>query len=150
MHRAAVGLILGLLIAGCSSSKPATQAPTSTANTGSSATAGSRPTAGAGTTATTGASSTARRQCSEFHVQITEADSGGEVNVGGETSRFSICLDERKHPLSQLSTAGCPFGYVSNLSLAGPDNYPIGYQVTSKGSCVVRNGDYQVRIITTG
>lgn len=144
MHPAVVALIAGLLVAGCSSGKPAAKAPTTTANVGSSATAGS------GTTATTGASSSARAQCSEFHAQITEADSGGEVNVGDETSRFSICLDETKHPLSQLSTAGCPFGYVSNLSLAGPDNYPIGYQVTATGSCIVRDGDYQVRVITTG
>jgi hypothetical protein len=101
------------------------------------------------TTAAPHAGGSAAPKCSEFNAQITEADSGGEVNVGGETSRFSICLDEAKHPLSQLGTAGCPFGYVSNLSVAGPDNYPIGYEVTAKGLCTVRNGDYQVRVVTT-
>ena len=52
--------------------------------------------------------------------------------------------------MSQLNTAGCPFGYVSNLSVAVPNNYPVGYQVTAMGSCVVRNGGYQVRVMTTG
>ena len=101
------------------------------------------------TTAAPQAGGSAGPKCSEFRAQITEADLGGEVHVGRETSRFSICLDEAKHPLSHLETAGCPFGYVSNLSLAGPNLYPIGYEVTGKGSCTVRNGDFYVRVVTT-
>ena len=81
---------------------------------------------------------------------VTEAHSGGEVHVGGETSRFAICLDETRHPLRQLVTDGCPFGYVSNLSSNGPDSYPIGFEVVVEaGSCTVLNGDFQVRIVTT-
>jgi hypothetical protein len=87
--------------------------------------------------------------CSNFHASVTEADAGREVQVGGMTSRFSICLDEARHPFRQLDVAGCPVGYVSNLSLAGPESYPIGYEVTAAGSCTVRNGDYQVRIVAT-
>jgi hypothetical protein len=66
------------------------------------------------------------------------------------TSRFSVCLDEATHPLRKLDVAGCPFGYVSNLSLAGPDSYPLGFEVTRKGSCMLRNGDYEVHIVTEG
>lgn len=80
---------------------------------------------------------------------VTEADAGDEVNVGRPTQRFSICLDATRHPLRQLERAGCPFGYVSNLSANGPGSYPIGFQVTAAGSCVVRNGDFQVRIVAT-
>jgi hypothetical protein len=80
---------------------------------------------------------------------VTEADAGREVHVARVTTRFSICLDESEHPLSDLRIDHCPFGYVSNLSHNGPDRYPIGYQVTSAGTCVVRDGDYHVRIITT-
>ena len=73
------------------------------------------------------------------------------MQVGTVTSRFAICLDEAKHPLSELNIVdGCPFGYVSNLSVNGPDNYPIGFEVTRSGSCLVRNGDYQVRIVASG
>jgi hypothetical protein len=148
LHRAVVALIVGLFIAGCSSDKRAAQPPTTTASASSGVALGSVPTTESRLTATTGASSSA--SCSEYHAQITEADSGGEVKVGGETTRFSICLDEAKHPLSQLTIAGCPFGYVSNLSFAGPDSYPIGYEVTTAGSCIVRNGNYQVKVVTTG
>ncbi len=80
---------------------------------------------------------------------VTEADAGHEIQVHGATSRFSICLDETKHPLRQLDTTDCPFGYVSNLSVRGPDSYPIGFQVIRGGSCTVRDGDYEVRIVTT-
>ena len=66
------------------------------------------------------------------------------------TSRFSICLDEARHPLSDLNVDGCPFGYVSNLSHNGPDNYPIGFEVTREGSCMARNGDYEVEIVASG
>jgi hypothetical protein len=105
---------------------------------------------GSSTTETNGAHISIRSQCSEFKSQITEANSGGEVQVGGETTRFSICLDEATHPLSHLSTTGCPFGYISNLSVAGPDSYPIGYEVTAGGSCTVRNGNFAVKIVTFG
>lgn len=107
-------------------------------------------TTGSSTTETSGAPSSVRSQCSEFKSQITEANSGGEVHVGGETTRFSICLDEATHPLSRLSTTGCPFGYVSTLSLAGPGSYPIGYEVTAAGSCTVRDNNYAVKIVTSG
>jgi hypothetical protein len=80
---------------------------------------------------------------------VTEADAGRDVEVAGVTTRFSVCLDEAKHPLRQLDTAGCPFGYVSNLSQAGPDSYPIGFEVTAAGSCTVHDRDYSVRIVTT-
>jgi hypothetical protein len=82
-------------------------------------------------------------------VEITEESSGQRIEVGQETSRFSICLDPVVHPLADLRTDGCPFGYVSNYSLNGPDNYPIGFQVTGVGSCTVRNGDFQVEIVAT-
>jgi hypothetical protein len=84
------------------------------------------------------------------HADVTEADAGSDVQVGGTTSRFSICLDDQKHPLGRLNTDGCPFGYVSNLSVAGPDSYPIGFEVTGAGSCTISDGDYKVRIIATG
>jgi len=66
------------------------------------------------------------------------------------TSRFSICLDETRHPLRDLNVDDCPFSYVSNLSSNGPDKYPIGFEVTREGSCIARNGDYEVQISTSG
>ena len=87
--------------------------------------------------------------CATFDALVTEVDAGRDVHVGGETNRFSVCLDERRHPLRRLSTVGCPFGQVSNLSLAGPDSYPIGFQVIRAGWCTVRDGDYSVRIVAS-
>ena len=87
--------------------------------------------------------------CLALGALVTEADAGRQVQVRRVTTRFSVCLDEVKHPLRQLNTANCPFGYVSNLSVRGPDSYPIGFEVTDAGSCTVRDGDYQVRIVAT-
>lgn len=81
--------------------------------------------------------------------EITEADAGQAVTIDGVTSRFTVCLDEQRHPLAQLAVDGCPFGYVSNLSVNGPDIYPMGFQVTEAGSCLVRNGDFQVEVVST-
>jgi hypothetical protein len=81
---------------------------------------------------------------------ITEADTGKTFSYT-ETSRFGICLDEKRYPLKSLDTRDCDsiMGYVSNWSLRGPDNYPIGFQITGVGSCVVKNGSFRVRIVGT-
>jgi hypothetical protein len=83
--------------------------------------------------------------CSDW--QITEKDDGATIHVGHLTSRFGICLDEDVHPLEDLNTDGCPFGYVSNYSLNGPDSYPIGFEVTAAGSCTVTNGNFRVTVV---
>jgi hypothetical protein len=88
--------------------------------------------------------------CAPFRALVTEADAGGDVDVGGVGARFSLCLDEAKHPLRQLVTAGCAVGSVSNLSVRGPDSYPIGFEVTGPGSCTIVDGDYHVRIVVSG
>jgi hypothetical protein len=83
---------------------------------------------------------------------ITEADIGKTFSYV-DTGRFGICLDAKMFPLKNLDTSDCDrksiFGYVSNWSLQGPDNYPIGFEITGVGSCVVRNGTFHVRIVGT-
>ncbi len=83
---------------------------------------------------------------------ITEADTGKTFSYV-DTGRFGICLDAKKFPLKNLDTSDCDrnsiLGYVSNWSLRGPDNYPIGFEITGTGSCVVRNGAFHVRIVGT-
>ena len=81
---------------------------------------------------------------------ITEADTGKTFSYK-ETSRFGICLSEKQYPLKDLDTSDCDsiMGYVSNWSLRGPNNYPIGFEITGIGSCVVRNGAFRVRIVGT-
>jgi hypothetical protein len=88
--------------------------------------------------------------CAPFRALVTEDDAGRDVVVGGVGARFSVCLDEVEHPLRQLVTAGCAFGSVSNLSVRGPDSYPIGFEATAPGSCTIVDGDYQVRIVVSG
>jgi len=80
---------------------------------------------------------------------VTEADAGHAIQVHGATKRFSICLDEAKHPPRELDATDCPFGYISNMSVNGPDRYPVGFEVIRGGSCTVRDRDYEVRIVTT-
>jgi hypothetical protein len=106
------------------------------------------PRTGATTPSTAG--SDADGECSSMHPSVTEADAGGVVEIEGVTDRFPICLDEARHPVRRLDTTDCPFGYVSNLSLRGPDSYPIGFEATAVGSCTVRDGDFRVRIVVTG
>jgi photosystem II stability/assembly factor-like uncharacterized protein len=96
------------------------------------------------------ASSAPTTDCSPFRALVTEADAGGEVDVEGVGTRFSICLDEASHPLRQLDTSGCALGAVSNLSVRGPDTYPIGFEATAVGACTIRDGDYEVRIVVSG
>lgn len=65
-----------------------------------------------------------------------------------QTTRFGISLDESIHPFNDLETSDCDFfGYISNWSVNGPFNYPVGFEVVKEGSCVVRNGLFRVRII---
>lgn len=65
-----------------------------------------------------------------------------------QTTRFGISLDETIHPFDQLDYSECDFfGYISDWSMHGPFSYPIGFEVTKEGSCVVRNRDFQVYII---
>lgn len=82
---------------------------------------------------------------------ITEADSGRTFrNV--DTGRFGFCLNEAKYPLKDLDTSDCDTiigGPISNWSLRGPGNYPIGFEIIGIGSCVVRNGLFHVRIVGT-
>ena len=81
---------------------------------------------------------------------ITEANIGQTFSYK-ETSRFGICLNEKQYPLKNLNTDDCEsiIGHVSNWSLRGPNNYPIGFEVTGVGSCVVRNGAFHIRIVGT-
>jgi hypothetical protein len=77
---------------------------------------------------------------------ITEIDNG-KTFMYVVTSRFSVDLDKYKHPLKDLAMEQCPLlGFVFNLSLNGPCNYSIGFEVIQKGSCWWGNGDFQVRI----
>jgi hypothetical protein len=62
----------------------------------------------------------------------------------------SPIVEASTHPLSELKYGGvgCPFSYVSNYSLNGPNNYPIGFEVTGQGECTVTDRDFRVRIVT--
>lgn len=78
---------------------------------------------------------------------IEETDSGKTFSFR-ETERFSVYLDAQRFPLGNMDTSNCKFfGYISNLSTNGPDNYPIGYEITGQGSCVLRNGAFHVKIV---
>lgn len=102
---------------------------------------------GGDTTAGSTAGPTEVGSCSDHPSDITEADAGREIRI--PMGRFSVCLDEETHPLRQLDVSGCPVGRVSNLSVAGPDQYPTGYEVTSAGACTLRNGDFHVDLVFT-
>ncbi len=81
--------------------------------------------------------------------EITQKDNGKNFNYS-QTSRFWFNLDPVKYPLSNIGISCNPktagMGYVSNLSVNGPDNYPIGYETTGKGSCIFKNGNFSVTI----
>lgn len=94
-------------------------------------------------------SKTTTADCSGF--DITETEPATNVHIVTVGSRFSICLDENQYPLSGLVVDDeCPFGDVSNLSINGPEHYPIGFEVTEVGSCEVRNGDFEVAVVASG
>ena len=73
----------------------------------------------------------------------------GEVLDAVETSRFGFCLDIAKYPLKNIKitcSEGASIGYVSNWSLNGPDDYPIGYEAVGNGTCTWQNGDFKATI----
>ncbi|MCA1840931.1 MAG: hypothetical protein ABR507_05480 [Actinomycetota bacterium] len=82
----------------------------------------------------------------EINLYIDESDQGKTFTFGG-TERFGFFLDERRHPLTALDISGCSFGHISNWSQNGTGRYPVGYEITGKGSCTVRNGDFSVQIV---
>jgi hypothetical protein len=84
---------------------------------------------------------------SGFKGFITEKESGKTFRYPDGT-RFGFCLEETKYPLTELDVSDCDsiFGYVSNWSMYGPNSYPIGFEITGSGLCVVRNGSFSVRI----
>lgn len=78
---------------------------------------------------------------------ITEADQG-ETFTYRITSRFTVDLDADKYPLAQLACEPeAIFGYISNCSIGGPGQYPICFEITRTGTCILKNGDFQVTII---
>lgn len=78
--------------------------------------------------------------------RLGEADNGKTFTYT-PTSRFSTALDEKKHPLKDLRCEPDNIiGYVSNLSVNGPDNYPIGFEAVSNGTCTLKDGDFSVTI----
>lgn len=64
------------------------------------------------------------------------------------TSRFMIFLDEKGYPLNELK---CEpkwiMGYISNGSLRGPDYYPIMFEAVEEGTCILKDRDFQIRIV---
>lgn len=80
----------------------------------------------------------------EGPIVITEAHANRTL-IYNLTTRFGIDLDPSIHDFEELDYSSCGFiGYVSNWSINGPDSYPIGFEVTGEGSCVIRNGSFQV------
>lgn len=78
---------------------------------------------------------------------------GAILNVGEE--RFSFTgFDINKYPLENIKIScsqNASMGYISNLSINGPDDYPIGYETSGNGTCTWVNGDYKVTVnITSG
>jgi hypothetical protein len=59
-----------------------------------------------------------------------------------------IFLDEKGYPLNELK---CEpkwiMGYVSNGSLRGPDYYPIMFEAAEEGTCILKDRDFQIRIV---
>jgi hypothetical protein len=79
--------------------------------------------------------------------EITESDNGKTFTYT-LTSRFTVVLDNAKHPLSQLKCEpDAIYGYVSNGSSGDASKYPIRYEITRTGKCQMRNGDFQVTIV---
>ncbi len=64
------------------------------------------------------------------------------------TSRFMVFLDEKDYPLNELK---CEpkwiMGYASNGSLRGPDYYPIMFEAAEEGTCILKDRDFQIRIV---
>jgi hypothetical protein len=75
-------------------------------------------------------------------------ESNGQTYTFTWSSRFFVFLDDDKYPVQQLKCEPeSVIGYISNGSFRGPDRYPIYFEATRVGECVLKNRDFNVKII---
>jgi len=64
------------------------------------------------------------------------------------TSRFMIFLDDTHYPLGELvCEPKWIVGYVSNGSLRRSGYYPIMFEATEEGTCILKDRDFQIRLV---
>ncbi len=67
------------------------------------------------------------------------------------TDRFSVFLDDARHPVANLSCSPDGIiGYVSNGSMRGPNQYPIMFEAVAAGQCMLKDGDFSATIEVVG
>ncbi len=83
-----------------------------------------------------------------FTSRSVTAEDSGKTLVLHQTDRFSVYLDDQRYPLNELqaSPAGI-LGIISNGSLRGPNCYPVMFEAVTEGSAVLRDRDFQLRIV---
>jgi hypothetical protein len=80
---------------------------------------------------------------------ITEQDRG-KIAQYGVTSRFFVELDPAIHPRAELTCEpNRIIGYISNGSSFDPNSYPVRYEGTEAGACILHSRDFWIIIIVT-
>lgn len=78
--------------------------------------------------------------------EITLEDNGQTVTVTLGL-RFFVFLDDESYPVRSLTCEpDWKMGYISNGSFRGPDLYPVYYEATELGSCVLKSRDFVVTV----
>lgn len=79
---------------------------------------------------------------------IVASDSGQTYNFV-LTSRFSVVLSELDYPKANLELNCAPnivLGRFSNVDVAPPDYYVVGFEGSGIGQCIIRNGSFELKI----
>lgn len=85
--------------------------------------------------------------------EIHEEDANGKFTYR-LTSRFTLILDETKHPADQLAVVCTPehvIGSISNVPSVQKPLYAARFEGVLAGSCLISNGDFSavVRIVAS-
>lgn len=79
--------------------------------------------------------------------EIIEADNGKTFEYP-ETSRFTVFLDQTKYDVGALDCGPDGIlGSISNVPVVAPPLAAVRFEVTKGGTCVLRTGDFSVKII---
>ncbi|MGE5541123.1 MAG: hypothetical protein ACM3TU_02470 [Bacillota bacterium] len=82
----------------------------------------------------------------ECPFEITEADSGKTFTYT-VTSRFTLILDETKHPQQELSCVPAGIlGSISNIPAVSPPSYAARFEGVAPGTCTFSDRDFTATI----
>jgi hypothetical protein len=85
------------------------------------------------------------------HADITLNSNGGTITTTDNHDKLMVFLDDDKYPVKSLTLTCKPKGIIGLASVQdtgrSPELYPVIYETTAPGSCILRSGAFAVTIV---